>query len=195
MDLSLPIQLAILAVFGLICSLIAHQRGRNPVGWFFIGAFLGCFGIILILVLPDLAAEQERMTRMTQRTRRLEERLTKERMIADQRLAEANRRLAVHDTALGLDTARGLDAAREVTPAIGHRGAAMSPPPLPPQSEVQRQWHYATMDAQEGPVSIEELRTLWARAELNPSSLVWKDGMPEWLPISDIPKLREALDV
>lgn len=41
-------------VAGIICALIAASKNRSPVGWFFIGGLLSCFGIILVLCMSDL---------------------------------------------------------------------------------------------------------------------------------------------
>lgn len=44
-----------------------------------------------------------------------------------------------------------------------------------------------------GPLSDQDLLS-WARAgRLRPSDLVWQDGMPEWLPASQVPQLSEVL--
>lgn len=39
---------------GIICALIAASKNRSPVGWFFVGGLLSCFGIILVLCMSDL---------------------------------------------------------------------------------------------------------------------------------------------
>lgn len=39
-------------LLGLACSHFANKRGRNPYTWFFIGMFLGVFGLLLLFVLP-----------------------------------------------------------------------------------------------------------------------------------------------
>ena len=44
-------QLGVGAVFGLVCALIAPNRGRSGVGWFFIGFFIGCVGLIVLLLI------------------------------------------------------------------------------------------------------------------------------------------------
>ena len=61
---ALVLRLIIMAVFGGICAAIAQTRGRSAVGWFFIGFFASCIGVILVLVLPDLKAQEEREERM-----------------------------------------------------------------------------------------------------------------------------------
>lgn len=44
--------------FWLICAVVAavvaHSRGRNGAGWFFIGCVLGIFAVILVALLPSL---------------------------------------------------------------------------------------------------------------------------------------------
>ena len=42
------------------------------------------------------------------------------------------------------------------------------------------QWFYAKNNQQHGPVSEEQLKQLAASRQLNPSDLVWTDGMSEW---------------
>ena len=46
------IEFSAAAVFGAIVAVIAHSRGRSALGWFFIGLFTSCIGLILVLVLP-----------------------------------------------------------------------------------------------------------------------------------------------
>jgi hypothetical protein len=43
---------------GVLCATIAHSRGRNPVGWFFLGAFFFLFAIIAVIALPSLKIAQ-----------------------------------------------------------------------------------------------------------------------------------------
>lgn len=45
-----------LIAVGAICSRYAKQRGRNPVGWFFIGLAMGLLGILLLFILPQKSA-------------------------------------------------------------------------------------------------------------------------------------------
>src|SRR5690349_6725468 len=102
----LVLQLIIYLCFGVACSLIAKQRGRSPVGWFFVGLFASCIGLILVLVLPDLRKQQEEMDRLRAQNRMLKERLDKDRMVADQRQGEIEGRLRAHDRVLGVDTGK-----------------------------------------------------------------------------------------
>ncbi|MDF1626999.1 MAG: zinc ribbon domain-containing protein [Parvibaculaceae bacterium] len=38
---------------GLLSAFIASGKNRNPIGWFFIGAIFGVFGLIAALVVSD----------------------------------------------------------------------------------------------------------------------------------------------
>ena len=48
-------------------------------------------------------------------------------------------------------------------------------------------WYYALAGTQHGPVSQEALVELARSGKLHASDLVWTEGMPEWLPLSDAP--------
>src|SRR4051794_28837594 len=52
-------------------------------------------------------------------------------------------------------------------------------------------WHYAQNDAQKGPVSFDELRSLLASGNLDSADLVWTDGMKEWAPAHAVPGLLQ----
>jgi hypothetical protein len=47
-------------------------------------------------------------------------------------------------------------------------------------------WYYIHEGRQYGPVSGAEIKKLAAGGQLLPTDLVWKDGMPEWVPASRI---------
>lgn len=49
--LCMLISIGVLAVLGFITARIAHDKGRNPFGWFIIGLTLGIAGVGLALVL------------------------------------------------------------------------------------------------------------------------------------------------
>ena len=172
--------LAVYVIFGILCSAIAHSRGRNAVGWFFIGVFGNCIGLILVLVLPDLKIQQEREQRLMRENRRLRETQRKDRMVADQRHQATEKRLGVHDHALGVDTTEA--------PALpGHA----APPELPPTLEGTA-WYYANGGDRRGPVDIGALQDLWDARTINDDSLVWREGMGDWKRISDVDELRDA---
>lgn len=60
--------------------------------------------------------------------------------------------------------------------------------PEPPSPTVPR-WHYTRAGERLGPVSLPELLSLQSTAQLLPTDLLWREGMPDWLPVSSIPEL------
>src|SRR2546421_619086 len=51
------------------------------------------------------------------------------------------------------------------------------------------QWFYTERGQQAGPVSELELRQLAAAGRLQESDLVWREGMPQWSPVTTVPGL------
>lgn len=183
-------EIIIWLVFGVICAVIANGRGRSAAAWFFIGLLLTCVGLIILLVLPDLKAEQERQRLMAMEQRRLEARVRKDRMVADNRHEASERRLSAHDAALGVDTSHA---------ATSGITGTDPPPPLPliaggSSRFASTPWHYATNGRQQGPVTIDTLCALWREKVLSADSLVWSPTMANWQSIGSIPGLQEHLD-
>lgn len=67
--------------------------------------------------------------------------------------------------------------------------AAMSPPPL----SVQVQYFYAVNGAQQGPVSFDQLKALFASRTINRDSLIWKQGMGNWTALKEVEELKSFL--
>lgn len=44
--------------FGTVTAIAASARGREPIAWFFIGAFTGIFGLIAVLVMENLKRDE-----------------------------------------------------------------------------------------------------------------------------------------
>lgn len=65
-------------------------------------------------------------------------------------------------------------------------GAAV-PPPLPQQA----QWFMAENGVQTGPYTDANLSQLVAAGRLTPTTLVWKNGMPQWAEASTVPELSQ----
>jgi len=51
------------------------------------------------------------------------------------------------------------------------------------------QWYYSKNGVQLGPVGQAELRAKIATGEVSPAELVWRDGMADWVPASQVPEL------
>lgn len=203
-------------VFGLICAVIASGRGRSGVAWFFIGFLFPCIGLIVILAIPDLRLEEERRARLTGENRRLREQLRKDRMVADARHADAERRLQAHDRALGVDTAparpdllenpqsqpqwqvSGPAASTDPTakPFV-HPADSTGATPGKPEGVAehsQRAWYFADHSGRQGPVNLTVLRTLWAQGTVTLQTYVWAEGMADWAPVSQVAGLQDALN-
>jgi S1-C subfamily serine protease len=60
--------------------------------------------------------------------------------------------------------------------------------PLPPEADARQPiaaWYYAAADGKrEGPVSEDQLIAMWSQGAITAMTLVWKDGLRNWLPIS-----------
>jgi hypothetical protein len=196
------INLLVGGVFGGICAAVAHSRGRNAVGWFFVGFLTSCVGLIIVLVLPDLREQEARERRQQQQTRQMREELKMHRAIADQRHQETIGRLGVHDRALGIDTGPKVEGqiAAAPPPAAPASDQPVAPPPPPPvrqshSSYRNMSWFYSDGTAQLGPITFDALSTLWRNGAVTPETLVWAKGMPEWMSVSDIPGFGEQLSV
>ena len=67
--------------------------------------------------------------------------------------------------------------------------AGAMPPPMP----TAIQYFYALNGAQQGPVSFDQLKTLFANRTINKESLIWKQGMSEWTSLQEIEELKSFL--
>ncbi|MDZ4253316.1 MAG: DUF4339 domain-containing protein [Sulfuritalea sp.] len=54
-------------------------------------------------------------------------------------------------------------------------------------------WYYCRNGQQKGPVSLDELKGLIARSELDDSTFVWQVGMSEWVKVRRHPQLAELV--
>jgi hypothetical protein len=70
-------------------------------------------------------------------------------------------------------------------------GPMGGPPPMPPGSgpSAPVRFMIAAAGAQYGPYDLEQLRSYSQSGQLVPTQLVWRDGMPAWLPASQLPEL------
>jgi hypothetical protein len=50
------------------------------------------------------------------------------------------------------------------------------------------QWYYGSSAGQHGPVEENELRAMIASGGVGPQTLVWRDGMSDWLPLQSVPE-------
>jgi hypothetical protein len=178
------------AVIGGICAAVASGRGRNGLGWFFVGFFFGCLPIVILLALPDLKKEQAASERLRNENRRLRETVRKNRLVADTRDEVTGRRLKAHDRALGVDT-EDPDFAGELGP--------VEPPPMIPTAGVGGafegfEWFYAVDGERVGPMPFAELCDAWRDGDVLPSTLVWRRGLKDWVTVEALDGLQTALE-
>ena len=173
-------------LMGVICAVVASSRERSPVGWFILGFFLHCFGILLVSLLPDLGAERTKFEKLRSENRRLRERVKKDRQVSDHRQVELNRRLEAHDQALGMDTSHR-------APAL--EGGGPPPPALPDASArwLSADWYYVLDGEAKGPIDFAELRLVLDEGLISNRSLVWFEGLEEWQPMGEVPGLAREL--
>lgn len=50
-------------------------------------------------------------------------------------------------------------------------------------------WYFGENGQQNGPVDDAGIRQAMAAGQLNPQTLVWREGMPNWLPLAQVPEL------
>lgn len=55
------------------------------------------------------------------------------------------------------------------------------------------QWYYSKNGTQLGPIGTEDIQAKLASGEISQTDLVWKDGMPDWLPAGQVAELRPAV--
>jgi hypothetical protein len=172
--------LIICLIAGVIAALIANNKGRSPVAWFFLGFFFPIIAIIVVSCIENLKEAEARRRHDYERLHRQREQLRQEQLKNDARHGHAGARLDAHDRALGMNT-------RDAVPLEAGEAAAVLAPGTPPPVPIS--WHYAVGNQQRGPVDEPTLRDLLRRGDLAPTTLVWTDGMPEWQPARDIPEL------
>ncbi len=50
------------------------------------------------------------------------------------------------------------------------------------------QWYYGSSAGQHGPVDENELRAMIASGGVGPQTLVWREGMSDWVPLQSVPE-------
>ncbi len=176
------INLIVGLVFGAITSAIASSKGRNAVGWFFLGFFFGCISLIIIICLSNLKEEQAYRAAQEIEQRRLREQLRQEQMRSEALRQHTVARLDLHDQHLGIDT-------RQTAPAL-NPGFGPAPAPMLQSRPAQEQkehpatgWYFCGADGiQTGPVSFTEIRERARLGHIQADTLVWVETMAEWQP-------------
>ena len=54
------------------------------------------------------------------------------------------------------------------------------------------EWYFTKNGQRHGPITSQQLKELAAKGELGPADLVWKEGMPQWVPASKVKGLMPS---
>jgi membrane protease subunit (stomatin/prohibitin family) len=91
--------------------------------------------------------------------------------------------------AVGQQVAGSLARGPGQPPAGAGPGAPAGPPPLPPQE----QWYAGIAGQQQGPFDRAGLAAQVRGGAITPTTLVWKQGLPQWVPAQQVPEVAEIL--
>jgi hypothetical protein len=188
----LVLRIIIMLAFGAGSAAVANSKGRNPIGWFFVGFLFSCIGLIISLCMSNEKERSAQFEAQNIQNRRLQEQLKQEQMKTESLRQHTLSRLDKHDTVLGIDT-------KETAPQLTMQNQPQNPLGSAPkledsdpanQSEI---WHYHYDGTQRGPTSINELFKLKSMNAFSEESLVWKEGMQNWEQAKYQPELAKIL--
>ncbi len=72
------------------------------------------------------------------------------------------------------------------------QGSTPTPVPPPPPT-AGYDWFVAVNEVQTGPLTEGRVKELWDRGEIGPDSLTWRQGLADWIPLSDVGELAVLL--
>ncbi len=183
----MAIQIVILVILGVLAAVIASNKGRTPIGWFFGGFFLGIIGVVIVAVLPNLKEQRERQRRQERENRRLREQLRQERIKSESFRQHTTARLDMHDNHLGLDSRQGAPSLPiEVTDAALE---SMNDP----DPENNGNWYFEHNSKSDGPVTIQQLIALIGTGQVQHNTLVWSETLDDWTPACQVADLADHL--
>jgi predicted Zn finger-like uncharacterized protein len=79
--------------------------------------------------------------------------------------------------------------APQEAPATTRSSAPTQAPPTSADAGVTRPWHLAQPSGARSEHSLPELLDAYATSSVEPGALVWREGMPNWLPPYDVPEI------
>jgi hypothetical protein len=176
-------------LFGLLCALIANSKGRSAIGWFFIGFFITCIGLIIILCLSNVKEEKEYREGVSQENRRLREQLRQEKMKSEAFRRHAAQRLDSHDRQLGVDTrAAGGSLADDRRQMVTEAPPAEADPAS--HASLSDRWYYESGGSTMGPVSASDVRRMLRSGQLRGASLLCREGADRWTAAELTPEFK-----
>ncbi|MCY2929520.1 MAG: DUF4339 domain-containing protein [Planctomycetota bacterium] len=188
-------------VIAVAAGAVASSKGRNVAGWFCLSLLFEIIPLIIVACLPNLKQQKADQDRIEMEQRRLREQLRQERIKNEAFRQYAAQRLDTHDQVLGIETrtAQALPgpedpSAEQALSAMSGGGAEplpVAPPPAqadkPRVSASASVWYYEMNGAQQGPVTAVEIKGLLDAARIRATTLVWTEGLADWVPLARIP--------
>jgi hypothetical protein len=187
-------------VCGAVSALIASSKGRNVVGWFFVGFLAGLIGIIIVAVLPNVKTQRADREYADRERRRLREQLRQERLKNEAFRRYSVSRLDVHDEHLGIDTRSQAALPGNETPGAlpPVQEGAMWPlvqasHAMPPKAEVSTAvWYYETDGQSVGPVDERRIQELIRGGTIRKHTLVWTEGFDDWIMAGEVQQFERG---
>ena len=192
----LAIQLLFNLIFGGITAAIASSKGRSPLGWFFLGFFFTCIGLIIVLCLSNRKEEEAKWQAQELEQQRLREQLRQEQIKNEALRQHTVARLDQHDQSLGIDTRQTVPALTNSqsspVPAAGNLAYSPGNEPPPPAGFPADNWYVDNNGEQDGPYAWPIIYRRAQQGTLTPDTKVWSEGMADWVPASQVPNLFSA---
>lgn len=183
--------LVLLIILGAICAAIAASKGRNAVGWFFVGFAAGLIGLILILCMSNLKTEEQQRTQMQSEQHRLREQLRQERMKTETFRRYALDRLDTHDQLLGTDTRTRAALPGQETPQQALPNTEIfTAPQVDANAAV---WYYHLNGQTVGPVTQNQIRGLLQARTIDGMTLLWSEDLGQWTAAAQVEPFRNAV--
>lgn len=176
--------LLFLLVLGIICGVVANAKGRNPIGWFFLGLFFPLLAIILLICLPNLNEEKNYRQRQSRENYLLREKLLQEQLKLKSFQEHASHRLDEHDKLLNTDTRTGAPplAKFPAQPKVyrlddsDYHEAKNTVP-----KSLEDGWYYAVGSNHCGPVGKMIIQQLIDIGNIQRETLIWNEQWPDWV--------------
>jgi hypothetical protein len=184
--------LVVALIFAVVCALIAHYKGRNPIGWFFIGFFFGVFGLIVILVVSNLKELKDREVHSEMERRRLREQLRQEQLKNEQFRKYTQVRLDAHDNRLQMDT-RHIGPLLEqsgIRPLLGNAQDPANETVIVESNDKNQRWYFQKGKSAEGPYPLEHIRQLIRQGRIDSFTRLWHETLVSWTPAGQVDTLR-----